>query len=121
MRKAALMGLICTIVIVCLSTCHSKSKNDLSCCIGTYEYDETFVRDNEEVSWHYLITIYKEKGDFFANIKMEDKTSPINIQAKIYGNEEWISLVLLKYLEKSITLSSDSMVNDVLISVLITA
>jgi hypothetical protein len=60
--------------------------------------------------------IYAENGEYFANIEMEwDVTPMAKIQAKVFGNEEWISLTLLKYLNNKV-ISSSSKANDVLIS-----
>ena len=46
---------------------------------------------------------------------MDDNLARIKIKSKVFGNKEWVSIILLEYLDKGI-LSSDSKKNDLLIS-----
>ena len=119
--KIKKVGLVVMIGMFFILACQNIPKGDLNCWVGTYKFEETLNlldddRYNDIFNCYYKIVIYEENGKYFANIEIDYEVPPISkIQAKVFGNEEWISLTLLKYLNSGV-LSSSSKPNDVLIS-----
>jgi len=129
--------LIFIIAVFFITACQDNSKDYLRGWIGVYEFEETEefynTRLNENTIWKilYKITIYEEKGEYFANIEIdgdyfhslyyedegEDKDfTMMRVKSQVFGNENWISLTLLEYFNHGILKSNSESSNDVLIS-----
>lgn len=74
----------------------SKERNGLEDWIGKYAFSEELSESTEELR-DYDITIYEEDGQYYADLKISGGDIGIDVKAKLYGNDEWISLVLTGY------------------------
>ena len=107
--KKTIVFLILGIMIWMITTCSTENGNSrnitnmpLSSWVGTYIFEELFRPDHsKENIRRYEITIYEESGEFFAIINIDALDNfPANVpwrylRARVFGNEEWISLTLI--------------------------
>lgn len=88
---------------------------DLESWCGEYRFSESSAQPDILMIMDYKMEIYEEEGDYYADIAMDGQTTLARAKAKVYGDEEWISLTFLEYLPDNIIgISSEK--NDVLIS-----
>lgn len=100
MKKIIVVFLV--FIFLLSSSCNSGECDDLSSWVGVYTFEEIYDRyydANDEMNAyyvHYEITIYEDNSDYFADIVI-DLPIPLirNLQAKLIGDEEWISLIFL--------------------------
>lgn len=71
------------------------SNNGIDTWIGNYVFNE-FAAPN--IDMNYSISIYKENGDYYANIKIDGFQSMTRAKAKIKGNDNSIVLIFDEYL-----------------------
>lgn len=75
-----------------------EAKDDLDGWIGEYTFFEQYEHDDlAPQCWVYDINIYKENGQCYANVVVNGHMIGVNVKAQVYGDEEWISLVLMEY------------------------
>lgn len=91
-------------------------KDDMDSWLGRYEFEEWV---NEEGSapmfMAYDINIYKENNQYYADVEVNGQMTGINLRAKLYGNNEWVSLVINEYYPEHVT-GLSRMENSVFIS-----
>lgn len=94
----------------------NEGKDNLDNWIGKYAFDEVY---NEEgyapMFMKYDIDIYKENNQYYADVVVNGHMTGINLKAKLYGNNEWISLVIEEYYPEHVT-GLSNMENTVLLS-----
>lgn len=91
-------------------------ENDMESWIGKYQFDECFDRDDAPPMFMtYEIEIYKENEQYYADIEVNGHMTGINLRAKLYGNEKWISLVIEEYYPEHI-IGCSNMENNVFLS-----
>lgn len=94
----------------------NEAKANLDNWIGKYTFDEVISEEgNAPMFMDYDIDIYKESDQYYANVEINGQLTGINLKAKIYGNEEWISLVIAEYNPEHVTGLSNAE-NSVLLS-----
>ena len=71
-------------------------RNRLEDWIGSYTFSEEFSEETEELR-NYDIRIYEENGQYYADLRISGRDIGIDVKAQIYGNNEWVSLVLAGY------------------------
>lgn len=72
---------------------------DLDSWVGKYEFGE-FIDRGEDLSsmfMAYEMELYKENDRYYADVKADGHMTGINLRAKLYGNDEWVSLVIDEY------------------------
>lgn len=93
-----------------------ESRDNLDNWIGKYAFDEVY---NEEgyapMFMKYDIDIYKENNQYYADVVVNGHMTGISLKAKLYGNDEWISLVIEEYDPEHVT-GLSNMENTVLLS-----
>lgn len=90
---------------------------DLDSWVGKYEFGE-FIDCGEDFSpmfYAYDIEIYKENDRYYADIEVNGHMVGINLRAKLYGNDEWVSLVIDEYYPEHIV-GYSGMENSVFLS-----
>ena len=94
----------------------NEAKNNLDNWIGRYAFEEVY---NEEgyasMFMDYDINIYKENNQYYADVVVNGQMTGINLKARLYGNDEWISLVIEEYNPEHVT-GLSKMENTVLLS-----
>lgn len=94
----------------------NEAKDNLDNWIGKYVFGESYSEeDSAYMFMDYDIDIYKEKDQYYADVVVNGQMTAINLTANVYGNEEWISLVIAEYNPEHITGLSE-MENTVLLS-----
>ena len=94
----------------------NEAKDNLDNWIGKYVFEEAYSEEDCAFMFmDYDIDIYKEKNQYYADVVVNGQMTAINLTAKLYGNEEWISLVIAEYNPEHITGLSE-MENTVLLS-----
>ena len=71
-------------------------QNRLEDWIGNYTFSEKLSETTEDLR-DYDITIYEENGQYYGDLRISGEDIGIDVKAQIYGNDEWISLVLVEY------------------------
>ncbi|MBD5097767.1 MAG: hypothetical protein HDT40_12400, partial [Lachnospiraceae bacterium] len=61
-----------------------------------YTFSEKLSETTEDLR-DYDITIYEENGQYYGDLRISGENIDIDVKAQIYGNDEWISLVLMEY------------------------
>lgn len=90
--------------------------DDLDGWIGEYTFSEYYENgDLAPQFWDYDIDIYKENGQYYADVEVNGHMVGINVKAQVYGDEEWISLVLMEYNPDHI-MGISEMENNVILS-----
>lgn len=99
-----------------MQNAENKAKNNLDNWIGKYVFEEAYSEEDSAFMFmNYDVDIYKEKDQYYADVVVNGQMTAINLTAKLYGNEEWISLVIAEYNPEHITGLSE-MENTVLFS-----
>ena len=94
----------------------NKAKDNLDNWIGKYVFEEAYSEEGfAPMGMDYDIDIYKENNQYYADVIVNGQMAAINLTAKLYGNAEWISLVIEKYNPEHIT-GLSKMENTVLLS-----
>lgn len=71
---------------------------DLAGWVGKYAWSEGSHEEGTDLgAADYDLTIYKEEGQYYADVLISGKDTTIDVKARLYGDEEWISLVLVEY------------------------
>lgn len=79
-------------------------KENLDAWIGNYEYSESYAEiDGPPMFMDYSIEVYKGEKDYFANMEIMGQTTMASVEAKVYGDREWISFVFIGYADDNIT------------------
>ena len=110
--KKIIAYLVLAIIFLTITAClENNAKSDLSIWIGTYTFEELYI----DTLIFYEITIYEENNSYFSNILIEGRCiyPGTKLCARVYGNEEWISLTLIG---PTGILSTGSKVDDLLMS-----
>jgi len=114
-----LLIMVCAMPDSCISRANSSSSRgneDLSTWVGEYTFGEDYFEpDSAPLIMDYKVTIYSQKDDYFANIEIMGQTTAVSVKAKLYGDEEWISLIFLEYLPNHV-IGLSSKDNSVLLS-----
>jgi len=73
--------------------------------IGVYEFEENALSDIGGSNQHmeYRVNIYKENDNYFADVSIDGFQTLYRIKAEIKGDEYSIDVVLLEYLQDSMT------------------
>lgn len=94
----------------------NAAKNNLDNWIGRYAFEEVY---NEEgyasMFMDYDINIYKENNQYYADVVVNGQMTGINLKARLYGSNAWISLVIEEYNPEHVT-GLSKMENTVLLS-----
>lgn len=94
----------------------NKEKVNLDNWIGKYFFEEAYSEDGyAPMGMLYDIEIYKENNQYYADVVVNGHMTAIDLKAKLYGNEEWVSLVIEEYNPEHIT-GLSKMENTVLLS-----
>lgn len=116
--KCLLLLSVCIMVTGCsnqINTVDSNEVNELDEWIGKYNFQEAYnVKENAPLIMNYEITIYKENGNYYANVEIVGQTTWIDIKAEIFGSDKWISMVYLEDL--SDIAAGKNYMNEVLLS-----
>ena len=76
----------------------AEAKNNLDNWIGQYAFDEAYSEEGyAPMFMDYDINIYKENDQYYADVVVNGQMTGINLKARLYGSDEWISLVLIGY------------------------
>ena len=73
---------------------NSAEGNDLNAWIGTYSFTEESETDGVLQKTQYLLNIYNEDGQCYGDMITNGLDTDMEVKLKIYGDEQWISLVL---------------------------
>ena len=76
------------------STENSAEEDDLNAWIGTYSFTEESETDGVLQETQYLLNIYNEDGQYYGDMITSGLDTDMEVKLKIYGDEQWISLVL---------------------------
>lgn len=99
-KQAVCLVIICAfvfqIIIILTLTNASDNRESLDLWIGNYKFSE--VSGEPIMVMDYEIDIYQEDGKYFADIYQDGQTTMVRVRARVYGNEEWISMVFEEYL-----------------------
>lgn len=91
-------------------------KDDMDSWIGKYEFGESVNEPGfAPMVMVYDINIYKENNQYYADVEINGHMTGINLRAKLYGNNEWVSLVINEYYPEHIT-GLSGMENSVILS-----
>lgn len=91
-------------------------KDDMDSWIGKYEFGEGVNEpDSAPMVMAYDIDIYKENNQYYADVEINGQMAGINLRAKLYGNNEWASLVINDYYPEHVT-GLSGMENSVILS-----
>lgn len=94
----------------------TEVKNNLDNWIGQYAFDEAYSEEGyAPMFMDYDINIYKENDQYYADVVVNGQMTGINLKARLYGSDEWVSLVIEKYNPEHVT-GLSKMENTVLIS-----
>lgn len=94
-----------TLLSMCLllSACTNKQDtlqtetSELDAWVGDYGYLEV-ISDPVPMLMGFEISICEEESGYYADIRIVGQTTDVHAKARVYGDEEWISLVLEEYL-----------------------
>ena len=124
MKKMFYIAILWVVLILSFSSCSGDNPaNDLSSWVGTYVFEEIYEHNSyyeiTRTRQYYEVTIYEDNGEYLANILVDHWESapnmPVyNFLTKIYGNDEWISLVLIS--DNGDYLSTGTYIYSVLLS-----
>ena len=76
------------------STENSAEEDNLNAWIGTYSFTEESETDGVLQETKYLLNIYNEDGQYYGDMITSGLDTDMEVKLKIYGDEQWISLVL---------------------------
>lgn len=94
----------------------TEVKNNLDNWIGQYAFDEAYSEEGyAPMFMDYDINIYKENDQYYADVVVNGQMTGINLKARLYGSDEWVSLVIEKYNPEHVT-GLSKMENTVLLS-----
>lgn len=91
-----LVILIETIVFIVVYKNRLQSSENLDSWIGHYQFSEG--ASDPPMGMDYEIRIYEENGNYYADFYQDGQTTMVRAKAKVYGDNEWISLVFEEYL-----------------------
>ena len=96
----------------------APKQDDLNSWKGTYSFFEDYKADTGLYMFmEYNLNVYQENdGAYYADLMIDGQTTAIYLQAKVYGDEEWISLVYNKELEGNMFHRDKNEENSVLFS-----
>lgn len=85
------------------------SNDDMEVWVGEYRFLEEFYEEGyPNMFMDYHINIYEENDIYYADVVINGQMTGINAKARLYGNAEWASLVLVEnYPENTIGLSDE--------------
>lgn len=93
-----------------------EEKSNLDGWIGEYTFSEYYEHgDLAPQFWGYDIDIYKENGQYYADVAVDGHMIGFHAKAQVYGDEEWISLVLMEYKPDHV-MGLSEMENNVILS-----
>ena len=101
-KKGTVYFIVSVFILCLLAGCSSKQEETdlLKGWVGNYAfYDDFQVPDGPYMMLDYKLTIYEEAGEYYADMDACGQTTNAHLRAKVYGNDEWISLVFDKELE----------------------
>ena len=101
-KKGTVYFIVSVFILCLLAGCSSKQEETdlLKGWVGNYAfYDDFQVPDGPYMMVDYKLTIYEEAGEYYADMDACGQTTDDHLRAKVYGNDEWISLVFDKELE----------------------
>lgn len=94
----------------------NEAMNNLDNWIGRYAFEEVYNEEGDAPMFmDYDINIYKENDQYYADVVVNGQMTGINLKARLYGNDEWISLVIEEYNPEHVT-GLSKMENTVLFS-----
>lgn len=75
-----------------------SENSSLDSWMGSYKYMESYSgEDTPFMFMSYEISIYKEEGNYYAEISIDGQTTMAHARARVYGSENWISMVFEDY------------------------
>lgn len=81
-----------------------QTTENLDSWIGTYTFDEVYAEEGyAPMFMDYDVKIYKEDEQYYADVVINGHMTAIDVKAQVYGDDEWISLVLREYNSDHIT------------------
>ena len=101
-KKGTVYFIVSVFILCLLAGCSSKQEETdlLKGWVGDYAFFDDFqVPDGPYMMLDYKLTIYEEAGEYYADMDACGQTTNAHLRAKVYGNDEWISLVFDKELE----------------------
>lgn len=100
-------------ICLLLSACTNKQDtlqtetSELNEWIGDYGYLEV-ISEPVLMLMGFEISIYAEESGYYADVRIVGQTTDVHAKARVYGDAEWISLVLEEYLpDNMIGLNAD--------------
>ena len=94
----------------------NEAKNDLDNWIGRYTFEEAYSEEGyASMFMDYDINIYKENDQYYADVVVNGQMTGIDLKARLYGDDEWISLVIEEYNPEHV-MGLSEMENTVLLS-----
>ena len=101
-KKGTVYFIVSVFILCLLAGCSSKQEETdlLKGWVGDYAFFDDFqVPDGPCMTLDYKLTIYEEAGKYYADMDAYGWMTDDHLRAKVYGNDEWISLVFDKELE----------------------
>ena len=101
-KKGTVYFIVSVFILCLLAGCSSKQEQTdlLKGWVGDYAFFDAFqVPDGPCMTLDYKLTIYEEAGKYYADMDAYGWMTDDHLRAKVYGNDEWISLVFDKELE----------------------
>lgn len=92
-----LIIVIQSVMLIIFYKNESQSKENLDSWIGYYEFSEG--ASDPPMGMDYEIRIYEEEGEYYADLYQGGQTTMVRARAKVYGDNEWISLIFEEYLQ----------------------
>lgn len=90
---------MCLLLSACANrqnTLQTKT-SELKTWVGDYGYLEV-ISEPIPMLMGFEISICEEESGYYADIRIVGQTTDVHAKARVYGGEEWISLVLEEYL-----------------------
>lgn len=78
------------------------SNDDMEVWVGEYGFTEV-VSGDIMMFMIYDINVYKENDAYYADVEINGQMTGINLKARLYGNAEWASLVIVEYYPEHVT------------------
>ena len=98
------MLFVALVFILCIGITGCDKQDDMEQWLGKYVYSESCSEQNGPfMVMQYTIQIYKQKGEYYADIEIVGQTTLTYMRAKVYGDEEWISIIFDEYTAENIT------------------
>lgn len=69
-------------------------EDNLKAWVGTYSFTEETETDGVTRKTKYVLDIYNEDGQYYGDMVISGVDKDMKVKLKIYGDEQWISLVL---------------------------